>query len=240
MSHRFNNFVHHVEKVLQVLILAAVAFAMISVGLLALSARKAITDTKPKLQMLILHADAAVAEARGLTADTRTKVFEKGGLADITKKTLLHVDQVSGETAITARAQRKYWNQTGDEVVKLVGNMNRTVLSVNDTQAQIGRDLHSVALAVVESTDHVAPLLDQGTATLKSAQGLVDDPSVKQTLDSVAATSANIEGTTGSLASIAHTVDVKVDKLAHPSKFQQAVTWGITFGRTVGSFGWLF
>ncbi len=173
-------------------------------------------------------------------ADANARIFDRGGLADIAKKTMLHVDQVSGETAITARAQRKYWNDTGAQVVTLMHNANDTVLSVKDTQAQIGRDFHSVALAAVESTDHLAPLLDQGRETLKSAQGLVDDPDIKRTIGSVAATSANIERTTESVANIANTVDVKVDRLAHPTKTERTVGWLLTIARGAGSLGWLF
>lgn len=203
--------------------------ALICLALFALELRK----SAEQLTQTEKETAAAVSEVRDTTAELRARLTEKGGLIDISKATMLHIDRAAGEAAIASRQQRAYWDQIGQRTVATLDQVHDTVKTLDSTIAGIGKDVHG-------TSDSVNAVLGETQTTVASLNKIVADPEIPAAVKSLAESSQNVDKTTVSIASIANTMDAKVKQLAHPSKAQRAFDYVINGLRASSYLAWLF
>lgn len=204
-------------------------FALVCVGLFTLELRQAAKALTASEQATTV----SIQEVHSTVQDVHQRLVEKGGLLDIAKKTMLHIDRTSGEIAITSRQQRTYWDTMGKESVSTLGHLNTTIQTLDTAIAQVGTDIHGTTVSV-------HGVLTETQSTVASLNRLVSDPDITRAIREMANSSQNIDKMTASGASIIKTVDGKVTELAHPTKAQKA--FGYVMNALRGSYylSWLF
>jgi hypothetical protein len=162
-----------------------------------------------------------------LTIEARkTLVQASDSLAKITKDvddlkvmtnaTLYQISDASHEVANTAREQKKYWNQTGQQTVLAMKQLNRVLVQVQSTTSGLDTDASRITDSTVQSMNQVQQtlvstqaMLASSTVTIDSMNKLVSDPNIQDTLSHVNQTAANVQSTTAR-------VDKEVENLMKP------------------------
>lgn len=227
---------NHLSHSLNAGLKLAGVFAIVCVGLFFLQARKAAIS----LQTTSYDISVATQEATAAVADIHGQLIRKGGLLDIAQKTMLHVDRASGEAAIASRQQRVAWDQASARLVALLDDADLTIKGLDTTQAQIASDAHDSLQRLNASLDGLPPLLKSGQDAIDAVGAVANGPDIRAGIKSTADAAENIAESTGSASRILATVDVKVDKLAHPSTLQRTFDAFLTTLRAASSLGWLF
>jgi uncharacterized protein YoxC len=182
--------------------------------------------TLAQTQKLEADADLTINQVRGqLTA--------KGGVLDIAKATMLHVDRAAGEAAIASRQQRAYFDQLGQKSVAVLSEVQHTVTTLDTTIAGIRHD-------VQQTSQSANSVLGETRTAVSSLNQVIASPEVPASLKSLAESSQHVDQATASVADIAHTIDGKVSELAHPSRARRAFDYVMDAVRAGSSLGWLF
>jgi hypothetical protein len=209
-------------KALSALVKLSAVFALVCLGLFALEMRKA------SQQLAQTEKDAGAA-----IVSIQAQLTEKGGLIDISKATMLHIDRAAGEAAIASRQQRVYFADLSERTGVLLTEAQRAVGTLDGVIGQTGKDLHGTS----ESVNGV--LVDASTA-VASLNTLIADPEIPAAIKSLADSAQNVDRITASTANVAATIDGKVSQLAHPSKKQRALGWAMTVLRGASYTAWMF
>jgi len=185
-------------------------------------------------------ASAELREAHSLTLDVHYKLVEPGGLLDISKATMLHIDRASGEAAIASRQQRVYWDQLGARSVTTLAAAQHSIETLDRTIASIGQDVHGTTQAVDGVLVKTGESVDSVNADVRALNVIIADPDITASIKSLAESSKHVELTTESVSHIAATIDGQVKKLANPTKGEKALGWLMTVLRGASYTSWLF
>jgi uncharacterized protein YoxC len=134
----------------------------------------------------------------------------------MTNATLFQISDASHEVAVTAREQKKYWDQTSRGTVAAIGKLNKVLADVDAATLHVDQQIDPLFQRVDASLEQipatlqgVQETLDASTHTIKHLDGVISDPAIPQTLAHVNQTSANVEATTKK-------VDAAVARLTKP------------------------
>lgn len=192
---------------------------LVIVSLFVIEAKKTVAD----LGQAAKDSSKAVAQLQITVADANQRLYQHGGLVDIATKTMLHVDRVAGEAAITTAHERQYWDTTSKKIISLLSATEKTIKGIDETQTRIGgrteQDLADLDTAIKQ----IAPLLSQATVTLESVNRIATDPSIPAALSNIAATSANTASATEQLAKTAAVVEKKAEQLTKPASMLKSL-----------------
>jgi uncharacterized protein YoxC len=219
---RLELFRKSVREILTLGLMLSASIALLWVAFLASDLCK----TAQQLQKTEADADVTINEIRG-------RLDEKGGLVDIAKATMLHVDRAAGEAAIASRQQRVYFDQLGQKSIAVLDEVHHTVSTLDQTIAGIGQDVHG-------TSENVNSVLGETRTAVSSINQVIASPEIPASLKALAESSQHVDQATASVAGIAKTIDHKVDQLAHPSKAQRTFDYVMDAVRAGSSLGWLF
>jgi hypothetical protein len=143
------------------------------------------------------------------------------------------VDQADG----TIKAANSTITKLGTAIQVAQANLTATTGAVNGTLGQVQSTLAQVRTDAATANTAIAgirPVLDQSHTDLEHLDSLIQDPSIKASLASIASTSKHVDGITGHVEGMAADSEIALHKAYHPSK------WAVVRGVTVkGFFVWL-
>lgn len=203
---------------------------------------------------LVIEVSHTVSHTDQLIVASQHELFDKGGVADIAKATLLHVDRATGEAAIASRQQRALAETISKEVLHTLRDADATVLNVDHSIGLVTTDLHAslenmdTAVSTLNTAlKDVSPLLDssrnlveQGNRTIVSANTLLSDPQIQQAVHHINGVAANLEGVAANFNGVSQDVRGVVHKKANPTrvqKWEDQVIFGL---KTSFYLSWLF
>lgn len=148
------------------------------------------------------------------------------------------IDDVRAGAVLASRQETEYYGKlktsTDSVVTRLNENMDElksTMQSLNNSQALIAKDAHETFGNVNVSLLRLSPLLDQSTNTLRSAQSLIDNPSIPNSLEHIASTSAHFDDISGNMVKVSATTALAAQdaeesfhKWLNPSR--KEIVWG--------------
>lgn len=216
-------------KVLRYVLHLSAIFALAGIGTLTLELCK----VAHQLTITEQATTRSLNEVHDLAADVHENLTRKGGILDIAKATMLHVDRVTGEAAIAVRQQRTYWDTAGKETVASLGHLNLAIATLDTTIAGVGTDVHNTSNAV-------NGVLGETKTAVSSLNNVIADPQIPALLKSAAETVQNINKTSASIAGMATTMNAKVSELAHPSKSQRILNYVTDAMRASSYLAWLY
>lgn len=224
------------SDILGIAIKAVLLAVLVVTGLLLFEARSAVKEVK-----------STVASVNTAVGNLERQLYDKGGIFDIAQKTMLHVDRVTGEAAIAARQQRALSEKISIQTLAVLRDADNTILNLDHSQSIIAGDVHASLENLDAALQGLPPLLkagkdvvDEGQRTLASANTLLSDPQIQQTIHHVNGVAGNLEKVSASGAGIAKDVQGVVHKKANPTTTQK-VEDQILFGlKTSFYLSWLF
>lgn len=189
-----------VSDILSMAIKIAGLTALICSCLLILSLRAAIQEVRSNV-----HQSGLTVQA--IAGDTRARLFGKGEVFDIAKATMLHVDRITGETAILARQQHTATAALNTKLDSVIGHADATVKVLENTIQELGFDLHTVTgdthtvlTALAHDIDDIDPVLRETRKAIADLDAnLINDPDIKRALAELANVTTNVDSITGNL-----------------------------------------
>lgn len=214
---------HKINALLSLLLKLAGIALLVCAAIFFVSARKTVADVGQAAK----ESASAVAQLQVTIADANERLYRKGGLVDIATKTMLHVDRVAGEAAITTAHERIYWDTTSKKIISLLSATEHTIKGIDETQQRVGgraeQDLADLDLALKQ----LPPLLSQARVDLESVNTLVTDPSIPATLQNLATTSENTAAAMGQVAKTMTIVEKKAEQLTKPASLLKSIGVGL-------------
>ncbi len=202
----------------QVLARLAGIFALVCCGLFL----RQLQNTARELQVSIQDGDAAIKDVQRRLDDTSQNL----------NAALIQAGLATDEARRASVEQRQYWSRISQETIALIGDADRTVNGLNETQAGVGRDFHGTSQEAEAALKEVAPLLRELQGTAARANSLVGDPNIGRSIQSFASSAENLDRTMVSVAGVAHDVQARVHDLTKPRK------WVVTVGEKL--LDWAF
>lgn len=183
--------------------LLSVSIAILHISVLAIQ----LNQTAKDADKLVKDADTTVVATRSQLSDTINNINavvieSKRRIVDTSQNLnaiLIQAGLASDEVRKAAMEQRQYWDQSGAETVKLLGNANQAVDS-----------LHEAAQAIPPTLKDSQLALEQASLTMNDASKILTDPNL-------AATLLNIQITTGHIAAISDLAETRFRQMMKPA-----------------------
>jgi len=202
----------------QIMLRMAGIFAAVCCGLFFWQLR----NTARELQFSVRDGDAAIRDVQRRLDDTSQNL----------NAALIQAGLATDEARRASVEQRQYWSRISQETIALIGDADRTINGLNETQAGVGRDLHGTSQAAEAALQEVAPLLRELQKTTARANVLAGDPNIERSIQSFANSAENLDRTMVSVAGVAHDVQTRIHDMTKPKK------WVVTVGEKL--LDWAF
>jgi ABC-type transporter Mla subunit MlaD len=191
--------------------IVAAAFMCFAIGLAGIEARQSLLglqSLEESTQTVVQHADKAV-------TDTSSMV----------NANLIHLDLIMGRAEVLSRSQEAYWKMVSTKTETTLDNANTVLANLADTTKHLDSHVSDVSQAVVATLNQVQPALQETTKTIQSANNLIADPSIKQTLQNINQGTSQIAGITKDTHDMTSDLKDKVHHILHPTWAQRALGW---------------
>jgi uncharacterized protein YoxC len=186
-----------------------------------------------QLRSTVQHADAVLDQVKATTVELQARA---DGTSQNLNAILIQAGLAADQARLASIEERQYLRAISKETFQVLASAKETVDTLSGTLKSTGQDLHSVSISLVATTGHLNDLLDQGNTTLRTANGVIGDPAVPQTLQNLQKASLETARATASLAGAASDIQKKVHDLTRPVSlvkqvFTSLLGWAASFAQ---------
>lgn len=175
-----------------------------------------VRSTGLKLNATIDQVEQTTAETHKRIADTSSNV----------NALLIQLGLTADEARRAAIEQRAYWDKAGAETVRALGKTNdvldqanRTLSSVDESQRRIADQTIAALSSLPASVQAATGAMNQAAADLRSANTILQDPNIPQTLAHLNSTASHLDSTSAS-------IDVAVKRWTKPVPIWRSIFMG--------------
>lgn len=198
---------------------------------------------------------ATLLEARGLIRDSRTDVnkisSDLSAIAVTSEAAATQMKEASVQANLASQEQRKYWNKTSLETYKTMADLRLTIVrtdrSLNDvfvpqltrSVGELSRSVGDTEKLIADMHQELQPSLLNLARASSAAADTMSNPSIKESLAHVDATSAQLEKgseqlalTAGNIEQATDAINQKIHQALKPASLGQRI-----FERILGIAG---